>query len=275
MYPRQYHPYHLVDNSPWPILIAFAIMNQAIQVVNMQGHKNSINTIFMQIVIISITIVWWRDIIREAIGGFHTFIVKNGIQIGFLLFQISEIIQFVSQFWTYFHASLAPAIEQGSIWPPIGIKPVNTWAIPLLGTSVLQTSGFIQTEAHHATLMGNKKQTLIKLFYTIVLGVFFLYFQGNEYYWGEFTITDSVFGSIFYSTTGLHGLHVLIGVIFLIISFIRLFRDSVTDHHNLNYEFAIMYWHLVDIIWIFVFIFYYYSINVGIEIRGRRYSILK
>jgi cytochrome c oxidase subunit 3 len=95
-----------------------------------------------------------------------------------------------------------------------------------------------------------------------------LYFQGNEYYWGEFTITDSVFGSIFYSTTGLHGLHVLIGVIFLIISFIRLFRDSVTAHHNLNYEFAIMYWHLVDIIWIYVFLLYYYSNGGGAILKS-------
>lgn len=81
-----------------------------------------------------------------------------------------------------------------------------------------------------------------------------MFLQGTEYIWGEFTITDSVFGSIFYSTTSLHGIHVMIGVIFIIISFIRIYFDYITTTHHQNYEFSIYYWHLVDVIWILVFI---------------------
>ena len=262
MYARQAHPYHQVDNSPWPITIAIAIFSQAITIIDMQVYKNTTNLLFCQFVVIIILIVWWRDIIREAIGGYHTFIVQKGILIGFLLFLLSEIMQFSSFFWSYFHSGLAPAIEQGSTWPPVGIKPVNTWSIPLQGTCILLASGFIQTEAHHATIMGNKKQTQTQLFNTIVLGLFFLFFQGLEYYWGEFTISDSVFGTVFYCTTGLHGLHVLVGVIFLFISFIRLFFDYITTFHHQNYSFSIMYWHQVDIIWILVYIIYYYANNI-------------
>jgi cytochrome c oxidase subunit 3 len=56
---------------------------------------------------------------------------------------------------------------------------------------------------------------------------------------GEFTIADSLFGSIFYITTGLHALHVIVGVLFLAVGLIRLFRDSLTTSHHLGLEFPI------------------------------------
>lgn len=229
----------------------------------MQVNKD-INQLWYNVMqIVVILIIWWRDVIREAIGGFHTEIVQKGIQIGFLLFQISEIMIFFSLFWSFFHASLAPAIEQGSVWPPIGIKSVNTWTIPLQGTSVLLASGFIQTEAHHSTILGDKKRTLIQVFNTIQLGFFFLYLQGTEYIWGEFTISDSIFGTVFYSTTSQHGIHVMIGVLFIIIGMIRIYFDYMTTNHHQNYEFSIYYWHLVDVIWIIVFILYYYGSHLS------------
>lgn len=256
---RLYHPYHLVDNSPWPLQSSIAILFFAINIVEMLVSNNMNNLYYCTFQLVTVICFWWRDVIREGIGGFHTRRVQTGIQIGFLLFLISEIMIFFSLFWCFFHSSLAPAIEQGSVWPPIGIRALNPWAIPLQGTCILLGSGFIQTEAHHATILGNKKKTLYQVFNTILLGLIFLCLQGLEYYWGEFTIADSVFGSIFYCTTSQHGLHVLIGVLFIITSFIRIYFDYITTTHHQNYEFAIYYWHLVDIIWIIVFILYYYG----------------
>lgn len=63
---------------------------------------------------------------------------------------------------------------------------------------------------------------------TVLLGALFLFLQYNEYYNGEFTIADSVFGSVFYMTTGLHALHVIAGVLFLTVGMVRVFRDSFT-----------------------------------------------
>ena len=99
--------------------------------------------------IVFAVIYWWRDVIREAKGGDHTSRVQRGILIGFLLFLLSEIMLFVSLFWALFHSSLAPNVEL-AIWPPVGINAVDTWAIPLLGSSVLLASGFILTLGHHA-----------------------------------------------------------------------------------------------------------------------------
>lgn len=73
--------------------------------------------------------------------GHHTKEVKNGIMIGVLLFIVSEIFAFLSVFWAFFHSSLSPTIEIGGAWPPLGITPLDPFAIPLLNTFLLLSSG--------------------------------------------------------------------------------------------------------------------------------------
>lgn len=251
------HPYHLVDVSPWPILLSFTLLSFAFTIVKWLHHLNPF--IYVQVaLILLIAYQWWRDVIREAKAGYHTKKVQKGILIGFLLFLISEVMLFASFFWAFFHSSLAPSIELGVLWPPLGINTVDTWSIPLLGSTVLVASGFILTIAHHSFLSGNKIEALWMTAFTVILGILFLYLQFNEYYYGEVTIADSVYGSIFYMTTGLHALHVIVGVIFLFISYIRIFFDHFTTEHHIGFEFAIYYWHLVDVVWLLVFIIYYW-----------------
>ena len=90
-------------------------------------------------------VLWWRDVIREAKGGYHTTPVQQGILIGFLLFLLSEVMLFVSFFWAFFHSSLSPNVEL-ALWPH-GINRLDPWAIPLLGSCVLLASGFILTRS--------------------------------------------------------------------------------------------------------------------------------
>jgi cytochrome c oxidase subunit 3 len=66
---------------------------------------------------------------------------------------------------------------------------------------------------------------------TIILAVIFTIFQGVEYSVSSFTISDSVYGSCFYFGT---------------------------DHHHLGYESGILYWHFVDVVWLFLYISVYY-----------------
>lgn len=83
---RQSHPYHLVDVSPWPFLMSMTIFAFAMTLVSWFTHYpvNTAYTVFpaMGLVIF----LWWRDVVREAKGGFHTVTVQKGIMIGFLLF---------------------------------------------------------------------------------------------------------------------------------------------------------------------------------------------
>lgn len=250
------HPYHQVDASPWPILMAMTLLTTAQCIVSQQTHMEVYLSLSFQVIGV-IAFQWWRDVIREAKGGYHTKAVQQGIQIGFQLFQISEIMLFASFFWAFFHSSLAPSVELGATWPPVGVNAVNPWAIPLLGSTVLLGSGFVLTLSHHAAIAGKKDLSLVNQQITILLGVLFLVLQYNEYYYGEFTIADSVFGSVFYSTTGLHGLHVIAGVSFLLVGMIRLLIDDFTTEHHLGFEFAIWYWHQVDVVWLAVFFIYY------------------
>ena len=254
---RQAHPYHLVDVSPWPILMSLSVYAFAIALVSWLTHfpVNSIHTVLASILLIAV--LWWRDVLREAKGGYHTVIVQRGILIGFLLFLLSEIMLFFSFIWAYLHSSLSPAIELGSVWPPVGIEAINPWNLPLVGTTLLLASGFVLTLSHHALIRGRKNLTLITLFLTIVLGAGFVYLQYTEYVFSSYTIADSVYGTCFYMLTGLHGLHVIAGVTFLTVCFFRLYVDSFTTEHHLGFLFAIWYWHLVDVVWLIVYLLAY------------------
>jgi cytochrome c oxidase subunit 3 len=71
------------------------------------------------------------------------------------------------------------------------------------------------TYAHHSVIQGNRKGALYGLIYTILLAGLFTALQGIEYTVSSFTISDGIYGSCFYFSTGFHGLHVLIGTVFL------------------------------------------------------------
>lgn len=241
--------FHIVDHSPWPLYISVCLTTIVL---------SSTIPLLNCVTLLLILFVWFRDILRESKQGLHTIIVQKGLVLGYILFLITEIMLFFSFFWSYFHSSLSPAISLGLIWPPVGIEAVQFTSLPLLGSLLLLGSGFFVTLSHHAFLASNKTLCLVHGFITILLGSAFAILQLTEYNYSAFTISDSIFGSVFFMTTGLHGLHVIIGVLFLAISFLRIMLDHLTLEHHLGFEFAIFYYHLVDIIWLFVFITFYW-----------------
>jgi len=85
----------------------------------------------------------------------------------------------------------------------------------LLNTVILLSSGATVTFAHHSLIKGNRNGTLNGSIATILLAILFTACQGIEYNVSSFTISDGVFGTCFFFGTGFHGLHVIIGTIFL------------------------------------------------------------
>lgn len=123
----------------------------------------------------------------------------------------------------------------------MGIQAINPFELPLLNTVILLSSGVTVTYAHHSLIQGNRSGALYGLIYTIILAILFTSLQVIEYSVSSFTITDGVFGSCFYFGTGFHGLHVIIGTIFLSVGFWRLLAYHLTENHHLGLESGILY----------------------------------
>ena len=147
--------------------------------------------------------------------GDHTQEVVIGLFYGIILFIVSEVFAFFSVFWAFFHSSLSPAIEIGGIWPPLGITPLNPFAIPLLNTFLLLSSGASITYGHHALISGKRSAAIEGMLITIIFAIIFTALQAFEYNQAPFTLADSIFGSAFFITTGLHGLTLIVPTNFI------------------------------------------------------------
>lgn len=203
--------------------------------------------------------LWFRDIISEGTYlGNHTLAVQRGLNLGVGLFITSEALFFLAIFWTFFHSALSPNVELGAEWPPMGIQAINPFELPLLNTVILLSSGITVTYAHHSLIQGDRKGSLYGIIYTLILAVLFTGLQAIEYSVSSFTLSDGIFGSCFYFGTGFHGLHVIVGTIFLAVGFWRILAYHLTENHHLGLEAGILYWHFVDVVWLFLYVSIYY-----------------
>lgn len=249
-----FHPYHIVNMSPWPLLVGFGVLNVMIGIIRIFCYLE-VDLLFISFIfLVWILLLWWRDVIRErTYQGLHSRLVLRGLIVGIILFIVREIFFFISFFWTFFHSRLSPTIEVGHYWPPSGIFPFNPFQVPLLNTVILLASGVSVTWAHQLILNNDWNNSKKAIIITWLLGVYFLILQGFEYYIASFNISDSVYGSIFFISTGFHGFHVIIGTLFLFFIWFRLVNYHFTNSHHFGFEAAAWYWHFVDVVWLFLF----------------------
>jgi cytochrome c oxidase subunit 3 len=174
----------------------------------------------------------------------------NNNKFGMWIFLASEIMFFTALIVTFTTLKFRGMItDNGLLRSGLPIVIVNT--------SILLASSLTVVLALDAVQAGNRKRFFQWLIGTAVLGAVFVGFQGIE--WTSLmregiTATSSLFGTAFFVTTGFHGAHVIIGVIWLfsIIGRARL-RGEFTPQNNLGYELFGLYWHFVDIVWIILF----------------------
>lgn len=124
----QSHGWHIVDMSPWPLVTSFALLAFTTSSVSyFHGVAQGGFALFFSFLsVVGAIILWFRDVSAEgALGGHHTFAVQRSLNYGVLLFIVSEVFFFVSIFWAFFHSSLSVTVELGSMWPPMGIEPLN------------------------------------------------------------------------------------------------------------------------------------------------------
>lgn len=209
---------------------------------------------------------WWRDVVKEGLaGGHHTSEVRHGLRIGMALFILSEVAFFGVFFSSFFKFSVSPAeildgvwaVKPG-VWPPAGTITFDPWDLPFLNTLILLLSGTTVTWAHYAIRENNQEDAVKALGITILLGIAFTCCQAYEYHHAAFKFTDGIYASNFFIPTGFHGLHVIIGTVFLTVCFFRARRGHfAVQNGHLGFEFAAWYWHFVDVVWLFLFTFIY------------------
>jgi cytochrome c oxidase subunit 3 len=140
------------------------------------------------------------------------------------------------------------------VWPPAGIETFDPWHLPLINTLILLCSGMAATWAHHALVHeNNRRDVKTGLIVAIVLGLAFSVLQAYEYGHAAFGLAGNIYGANFYMATGFHGLHVIIGTVFLFVCLMRVYRGHFTPEKHVGFEAAIWYWHFVDVVWLFLF----------------------
>jgi cytochrome c oxidase subunit III len=138
-----------------------------------------------------------------------------------------------------------------------GPMPKDVLAVPIFYTICLLSSSVTIHLAANALRQGNIGRFRAWWFATIALGTAFLYGTAHEWhrliYHEGLTITTNLFGTTYYSLVGLHGFHVIIGLICLatVMAF-ALFGD-VQQQHSYRVDVLSLYWHFVDVVWIVVF----------------------
>nr|YP_010868551.1 cytochrome c oxidase subunit III [Parasacculina yatsui]WGU20848.1 cytochrome c oxidase subunit III [Parasacculina yatsui] len=262
---RNINSFHLLSPSPWPICMSLSTMCTMLMIIYLMCFGFFSYMFYFNILIFFLNLVnWFTDVhIESSLCGDHCTDVVLNLSLGYVFFIVSEIFLFISFFWSFFHMSLVSDVELGCMWPPIGLDLLDYTGIPLLNTVILLSSGFVLTWSHYNLLVNNFLSSFYALIFTIILGLYFIFIQLYEYYSSNFNISDSVFGSLFFFITGFHGLHVIVGIIFLLVCTIRFYSSFMSIGHHKNFEYSAWYWHFVDVVWLFLYMFMYiWSFNI-------------
>jgi cytochrome c oxidase subunit 3 len=133
-------------------------------------------------------------------------------------------------------------------------RPDVSQVVGLIVTSVLLVSSFFMNRGETAIAYGDQRKFSQSILVTLILGVLFLIgVVGVEWVIAPGGPADGAAWSLFYSMTGFHALHVLSGVIFLAIIYRNGRKGLYTQEKHWPVEAAAIYWHFVDVVWVFFY----------------------
>ncbi|QBB72198.1 cytochrome c oxidase subunit 3 [Pseudolysobacter antarcticus] len=280
--------YYIPHGSHWPIIGSvglFATMFGAASWINDSAALGKPLFYFGIAILIFMVFGWFRSVIGESLQGMYNKQVDVSFRMGMMWFIFSEIMFFAAFFGALFYArSLSVPWIGGEgdgaltnyflwkgyapAWPTNGpaaiggvFETIPAWGVPLINTLILLTSGVTITIAHHALRAGYRKQLLVFLGATVLLGATFLWYQAHEYIEAytelHLTLGSGVYGSTFFMLTGFHGLHVTLGTIMLAVIWFRCLKGHFSKDDHFGFEAVAWYWHFVDVVWLGLFMFVY------------------
>lgn len=223
---------------------------------------------------------WWRDVALESESGRYKVWEDASFRWGMGWFIFSEVMFFAGFFGALFYARTVSVPDLGglhsklvwprfdAVWPTAGpnyggeFGTIPAFGVPLANTLILLASGATVTWAHWALKINDRKQLCVGLALTILLGIFFLFLQAEEYIHAyndlNLRLDTGIYGSTFFMLTGFHGFHVTVGTICLIVILARCLAGHFNPENHFGFEAVAWYWHFVDVVWLFLFVVVYW-----------------
>jgi cytochrome c oxidase subunit 3 len=288
---EKYQHYYVPAQSHWPAVGAVALGLMATGIANILHDKGIGHYMFFlgSLIIVWMMFGWFKDVMHENQKGLYSAQMNRSFRWGMAWFIFSEVMFFAAFFGALFyarefsvpwlggegdksatHAFLWPSFE--ATWPLLKspnpeaytqvLMPISAWGLPAINTLLLLTSGATITWAHWGLLKSNRKQLIIGMTFTVLLGIAFLACQALEYYEAydhyHLKLTSGIYGTTFFMLTGFHGAHVTLGTIMLITILIRCMKGHFKPDNHFAFEAVAWYWHFVDVVWLFLFVFVYW-----------------
>lgn len=286
--------YYVPESSPWPLAASVGLFMLAVGGVNFiqqntgvvknEGNWGGYLLTVAIVWMIGTLFMWWRDTIKESVGGLHSEQLGGSYRQGMIWFIFSEVMFFSALFGALFytrwlilpwlagegnnamtHELLWPEFQ--AIWPLVTMPDGGTttamgaWGLPAINTTLLLISSITLTIAHHALIVGQRGRLILFQAITVALGIAFLTLQVEEYihaYGMGLTFDAGIYGSLFFLLTGFHGIHVTIGTFMLLVMLLRILKGHFTKENHFAYEATAWYWHFVDVVWLILFICVYW-----------------
>lgn len=187
---------------------------------------------------------------------------REAVTLGMWVFLVTEIMMFGGLFlgYTIYRGMFSAAFAEGSHHLDVLLGGINT--------AVLITSSLTMAMAVHSAQVGNRRLLALFLALTMLFGLTFLGIKvieyshkfhehlvpGSHFVWnGDLFQGAHVFFSFYFCMTGLHALHMIVGLGILSFLLIRAFKGRYDGGNDSQIEVTGLYWHFVDIIWIFLF----------------------
>ncbi|MDX6594482.1 MAG: cytochrome c oxidase subunit [Gaiellales bacterium] len=181
-----------------------------------------------------------------SVSAYHESLLRSPVFLGMVMFIGSEIMLFGSFFTAYFFIRFSHTEYP---FGPFEIPKSET----AINTAILVASSFTMHWALVAIRRGRRFGLVAGLSLTLIMGLIFLGLQMREYHALGFVPSDGAFPTTFFALTGLHGLHVFVGATLLGIALLRAIRGHYSPAEHLGLEVTGLYWHFVDVVWIFLY----------------------
>nr|QRZ60653.1 cytochrome c oxidase subunit 3 [Spirocerca lupi] len=252
----KFRKFHKMSYSIYPFLVGAGIIGLDFGLVLFMKMGLLKSLVFCLLYLFFVSFLWVKDVVLEDLSGQYSMQDFRIFRQGFRLFLLSELVLFFTIFWTFLDSALCPVTWVGGVWVPFGVLSPDYLGLNAMASAFLMVNSHILKYSRRYLFLNSFKCEVLMLV-CIMIGAGFVCFQIFEYSHNPFSFTDSIYGSIFYVGTGLHGSHVFVGVCFLIVNFWRIKLCHFNWYHSQAFDMSVDYWRFLEWMWGIMFCLLY------------------